>query len=437
MATRNFTRTFELPISSNYINAANFLVFDVVLISLVYLLTSDIMGRLNDSTLRDGEPHRVTILCPPVLGGGLCTTHQARGWVLLILRLLGLGLILMTNMTIKGKNTVSVIKVNSAVLARGNVSKIKDAEDFAEKTLLRSSCQGGREPAKAGNEGNTTILYYGEIRGKERKCITNRSLLNLERTVEFSSQILNRTMTTGKQPCMARARTRFGFKVAEYFCPQATLSCLFAPGEPEPDLESCRGLLEHKGETYICEEGSAFPEMYPPELTEARWVKGLHFRDTFWLDGIFFSTNIMKDAIDAGYAMRTEERTVLEEKKLEKTVIDVLWFVALAFKLMLVFALGLTSFFLKRAGFHTVLHDEQRLAQLLSTRIEENDPYGRRRTTGIEEGSIFLNAEQSTDGLLVTADSRPRRNSQATAPGGAALRPRRNSEIHRLEAMYA
>lgn len=66
-------QSIELKIPSNSATIVNFIVFDVALISLVYLLTEDVVGRMNDRTLRDGKPHRLYILCPPVLGGGLCS----------------------------------------------------------------------------------------------------------------------------------------------------------------------------------------------------------------------------------------------------------------------------------------------------------------------------------------------------------------------------
>ena len=59
-----------------------------------------------------------------------------------------------------------------------------------------------------------------------------------------------------------------------------------------------------------------------------------------------------------------------------------------------------------RAGFHTVLHDEQRLAELLRQRLEEMDP---RLTQAASSNRppIFLTAERATGSMVVSASGRP------------------------------
>lgn len=419
----------ELRISSNYVNVLNFLVFDAVLISLVYLLTADVMGRLNDSTLRDGQSHRLVVTCPPVLGGGLCSTHRLRALLLLTVRLLGLGLILMTNLTIEGETRNNVVNANVTMVVRGNIADIADADEFHNNILRRTSCQGNRPPAKAGNEGNATIVYYGDIRQVREngadglECVTDRSLLT-GTVVEFGSELLRRNMTVEEvNMCPARVRTNGNISTAVYQCPSATLSCLFTSSKTEPDITTCRGIVRHAGETYMTEDGSAYPGM--KNVTLGTWIKGVDVRDTFWLDGFYYSLTTLKDTIDAAYGARMEKRLVKQAKPEEWTVVNPLWFAALVLKLLLVISLGVTSVSLKQANFRTAINDEQRLAELLSTMIEENSMHERRKT-GCEEGSIFLNARRSADGLLVTADIHPRTGQFR----------RRNSDMYRLEEQH-
>lgn len=154
----------EVKLPSAYLNILNFFVFDVALITLVYLLTEDVMGRMNDWTLRDGKPHRLFIICPPVLGGGLCSTSRLRALFFLLARLIGLCLILASGFAIEGKSRLEFFFVNRNIFVRGNLSTIADAETFQEKAILRSSCLDRRPPKASGVEGNATLYTYGELR---------------------------------------------------------------------------------------------------------------------------------------------------------------------------------------------------------------------------------------------------------------------------------
>lgn len=121
-------RNVELRIPPTYLNVLNFLVFDIILILLVYLLSSDVMQRLNDMALRDGKLHRLFITYPPVLGGGLCSTNRLRAQLLLLARLLGLGLILASGLAVKGEARAEPFLASRNVLTHGNASFIKDEE---------------------------------------------------------------------------------------------------------------------------------------------------------------------------------------------------------------------------------------------------------------------------------------------------------------------
>lgn len=75
------------------------------------------------------------------------------------------------------------------------------------------------------------------------------------------------------------------------------------------------------------------------------------------------------------------------------------------------------------------MKDEKRLAALLSSVIEER-AWHMRRKTGVEEGSIFLNAHTSAaSGMLLTADNSPRVDSDRVFRG-------RNEALHRLEMAH-
>ncbi len=87
----------EIDLPSNMVNLINFVIFDILLISLVFFLTTEISGRLNYLSLSDGNPRRLEIRCPPILGGGLCSTSRLRMHCLFFLRFLAFVLIFASN----------------------------------------------------------------------------------------------------------------------------------------------------------------------------------------------------------------------------------------------------------------------------------------------------------------------------------------------------
>lgn len=397
--------SIEWKISSNYVTIINFLIFDVTLISLLYLLTEDVMGRLNDWTLRDGNPHRLFIACPPLLGGGLCTTSRVRAHLMFLIRFLGLGLILMSTLCIQGESRAEIFKVNGNVLTHGNISYVNDPETFNEKVFLRSTCQGSRV------EGNRTIIHHGELRQARKKqgltleCVIDRDLLTGLR-FEYDPRVLSLNVTTGRGCTSKRLTDKRGDSIAVYFCPYATLICLFDPGAVQPNRNTCRGVLRHDGEMYLCEEGAAFPDMFPREPTEMHWARGIAVNDTFWLEAAVHVASL-QDVIDASSVAYMERRLVKKKRNVDWTVINPLWFAVLALKVLLVLVLAVSALFLKKSGYHPVVHDEGCLFGLLYKMIEERT-WPERRKTGLEDHSIFLNVHQSAAGPVIIADIHPR-----------------------------
>lgn len=151
-------KNIKLKIPSTYLNILNFLIFDVALITLVYLLTEDVMGRMNNRALRDGKPHRLFMICPPVLDGGLCTTNRRLAHFLLLARLIWLGLALSSGLAIKRNSRPEYFYANGSVLLRGNISSVE------ERLFLRSGCQDYR-PGTVRAEGVSKL-----------ECITDRAL---------------------------------------------------------------------------------------------------------------------------------------------------------------------------------------------------------------------------------------------------------------------
>ncbi len=92
-------------------------------------------------------------------------------------------------------------------------------------------------------------------------------------------------------------------------------------------------------------------------------------------------------------------------------------------------ALGFTSFSLKRAEFRAVVHEEQRLAELIISELQE-------QWWVHENMSIFLNAAEGKHGLLIYADFQPAGPPTSEVLRQGTLYDRMNTEIHKLEERY-
>lgn len=172
--------------------------------------------------------------------------------------------------------------------------------------------------------------------------------------------------------------------------------------------------------------------MFPAEPTEMFWVSGIDVNDTFWLEVTLFSGN-MKGFIDATSVGAMEQRVVRKSRTVRWTSINPLWFAAFTLQVAVLLVLGFTSLFLKAAGCLAVVHNESSLSMLLSPAMDEK-AWPERRKAGVEEDSIFLNAHQTAGGVLVTANIQPK--SQISSLRRLGEPRHRNSDLHRLEAMY-
>lgn len=243
----------ELPYESTYVNVVNFLIFDITLISLVYYFTTDVMGRFNDADLSSGERRRLFLTDYPLIGGGLCSTRRFRAALLLLARVVGLSLILATNLTIEGE-TKRVSKTTTATLvAQGDISNYT-REQMLEALFMRSGCQSSRQyQISPSDPENHTVLFYGEIR--DQKCEVDQPDL-FENAVKFSAKLVRENITVGNCP-RREVRNYSDVRTAVFHCDNGIVQCLFLSEIPQRvDLASCRAWYEYKNIQYISGEGN-------------------------------------------------------------------------------------------------------------------------------------------------------------------------------------
>eukprot|EP00171_Calliarthron_tuberculosum_P013884 IDg13884t1 len=167
-------KKYTVFVESSYLNVANFLVFEVLIISFVFFLTSDISGRLNYRSLLTGEAKRLFVLSPPLLGGGLCSTSVLSAALMLVIRAFALLIVLGTALSMDGR-TINVRRTHEAlVYVPTPITKNITFRDFAAAVSRRGSCQTTQDG----------FIYFGIIyAGNSTKCEVD--VRNLDDQIRF------------------------------------------------------------------------------------------------------------------------------------------------------------------------------------------------------------------------------------------------------------
>ena len=368
-----FYNSTTLNIPSNWANLANFLVFDVILITLVFAITSDLAGRLNGWSLSDGKVHPLYILSPPVVGGGLSSIRKFRGYALAFVRLFALVLVLVSNACIEGSDVFLAKLESRQILTIGNVLNITETQ-YENNIMLRSGC---RKQLRDGHTlyGDLRVLPDGTI-----QCVTDERLL---RRPFITSGYVNVSLDTGIcEPArkvlskIYRSHLVFNITYRVIQCERATLRCI----EPNAGLrlvgETCRGIVKGRSEnsgTYLCDEGEISVGNIPIRRT-CLGVENLDFRTAEWVDAAMFFSKVspyLIDEIMAMFAVLPVRKDVLVETRTPVTYISPMWFVVMSLKLMILVGLVLSSGWLWKNGYSPVAHDEPRLADLILAGLEE------------------------------------------------------------------
>ncbi len=382
-----------LPISSKLVQPLNFAVFDIVLISLVFHFSSDVAGRLNDVVLRHGAPERLHINCPPVIGGGLVSTRKVHVALLLLVRVVGLALILASELTLNGITQRVDFTVQDKLMQAGQVTNFS-REQYQHSIIRRTSCIAS----------NGTLMYYGLVIGDKNECVTDLDVV-FDKAVRFGLDIVNETMGLGK---ILRRRRRG--RLHEIYHERGIMQCENIGGKLNND--SCRAVLKFNNVTYLSESGAVRPAM-PDEPTEARIIENHDWQDDRWFDGGLIELDFnLVDAIHAVYGASVQNTTITLKRGENRTDVSVLWLAALLGKVLIVVALALAIVVLRAKGYRVVVNDERRLVELLRRRIEEADP----RLTRDGEPNIFLNAaRQPSRRLHIVAAGHPGAPQASTA----------------------
>lgn len=390
-------------VASTWVNVANFVLFDIVLISILFFVTTDIAGRFNHKDIYSGDPYRLFLICPPLIGGGLGSTSSFRISLLLIVRMFGIGLIFVSNFAISGKSVVDTIERNVTIVTPGSVENFS-VEDILKAVDLRSNCWITQQ-----NTPEQGVLVYGEIRNGE--CSQQPDVL--DNAVQISLGLNFHNISTGKcQP--HEVRTGQHSRRAIFACDYANILCYFEENNPRKvKLDTCRAWIEYKNESYVVDNMLSLSIQVRPGMPEtpieAFKAKNLDASNIDWLsDKLWdFTFNVIDD-VHAIYGAGRENRTVKEDKTVPATTVARLWFIVLGLKVVLTLLLILTSISLWAFGYRPMANDEKNLVKILQRRVEENN-LRQRILAPNDRSSVYLLADlnDSNNRVQVFATGKP------------------------------
>ncbi len=365
------SRVLEIWLPSNLVNLFNFIIFDILLISVVFYLTTEISGRLNYLSLSNGSPRKLEIQCPPLLGGGLCSTSRVRMYCLFFLRFLAFALIFASNLAIDGVSKNEIITKFGVRRVPGSLD-ILTYQKFKRLVDLRLSCQIARKG----------FVYFGELRENDR-CERDVSLLS--DPVAFSLN-LQRIDVKPRLCKIQETAEAADVTLRDYRCENARIQCLVPNvSRFDPDPRGCLAVMEDRGTTYGC--SVLVKEVDGVWTGECRVIRNFRVKDDRWFGAFAKGTATFYASIGITTIARTENTTLkFQGEEKDVTQVHYAWFVLFGAKVCLALALAGVTAYLVGIGARCVVHDEKSLASLLSATVNQY-------STLRQDDSIYLNAK--------------------------------------------
>lgn len=362
-----------IKLASSYVNFLNFLLFDVLLISLIFFFTADICGRLNFLSLLDGSTKPLVAVSPPLFGGGLCSTGKCRAHIMLAVRITAVMLVFATAFAIDGatevqkRNRMEKVRVPGPFPKNGNISQ------FMEAVNLQKTCQ-------ISSQG---LIYFGKLY-ENGDCEIDTSLLQDQIRFKTLPEWINVTLTCER----TRIDNKHGRALYEHNCSQQSslIHCFQKHGHSFSAIE-CRGVVQVRGSDFVC---LAFTDRQGDSwLGNCRRAFNLRRANNYWNTTTRIGNANLVESIGATNVMALKEQQVSYYYKQKVTFVDKMWFGFFAAKLAIVVALFAISALLRAKNLRCVLHDEQELIHLLRLNISQQVGHAN------NEVSLYLHGSSS------------------------------------------
>lgn len=353
-------------LQSDYFNVINFLLFDIVLASLVFYLTADIAGRVNSASALQNLGNRLQPFNPPLVGVGLTCTRRNVFRALALVRACAMLLVLATNFLIEGASVDRKTPRSGNVVVLGKINDNATQVNVRQLMLKRRGCQGRTED----------FMYYGQLE-TNGKCE-----LRLEYIVPGAGSVHFGLKFEQKEIKLTECKKSQVNIVLQFFCKQGVVACLGEQGAPlKVKNTTCRGTLlapgpNQKDETHLCEGPGIDPEGKGGKV-RCRLARNGPHNLTTWVPFTALRARTIRDAYDAVHAAGSKRMQVFDivENAVPVSEVKWAWFYILGFKVLSIVTLVVIAIVLKCKGYERVANDEFGIGSLLaqSTTIDNAD----------------------------------------------------------------
>lgn len=359
-----------IPLSPNVFNVINSVLLDVVACALGFHLTSEICGRLNSRATRTNRDVPLVRRSIPLLGGGLIATSRRTITLLTLVRLILFALIFAADFLTEGRTSNVTVKREAIVRTYGPPTVKLSVSNMFPLILLRRGCQS------SDSEG---FAYYGEIREHNgvTSCMTDLKLIRGD-PVRFAQHLSRLNIDLRNDGC----NITFNNYRHIHRCRHATVLCM-GP-EDHPVTESCGGVLQVNGKSYLCNGPSLHMDTQtgPSASILCREAINLNLKDDLWLDIYGRYVSSTQEAFDALFVSGKESRVVNFVERRDRSITSMypayLVIVGIEFSVLLVLTAVVLA--LHCFGFNKCASDENGLGTLVEGMdVRNSNPFSQRR----------------------------------------------------------
>lgn len=369
-----------VQLSSAVFNVLNFLLFDIILASIVFWLTADIAGLVNSASALQQLDNQLHAYNPPLVGVGLTCTRRRVFRVLALIRAIAMLGVLATNFLIEGASCGRLTNVERNVLVRADINPFENLGKVRDFALRRRSCMGRTD----------TEVYYGELHVGER-CELDRALITTP-IVYFGLDFVNRTIELPKNPCEFYTDDNATQHMHRYTCEGLGVIGCEVDTNYNSIPETCVGVVladDHRSNKtgkieYMCEGEGLLP--FPNRTTDqvrCRMARNALTNDTSWVPLVNNKAKTLRDTIDAVYGAGVQKTSVRvvgtkPSETIEVAQLDSLYFWVLGAKLLLIVLLIVIDVSMRARGLVPAANNEFGLGSLLTQaarapRVGEDD----------------------------------------------------------------
>ena len=386
-----------LPVPSDWTNVINGILFEIMLVTLIFFLTADVCARLNYLALVDGSVQDLVVMSPPLVGGGVISTSRQRTLFMIVLRSLGIFLIFGTALTIDGDTIDVLLRSTKTMRSPGELPNLNMTGDVAFEAVnelidLRYTCTV--------NYNNSMVFGHLEVEGY---CETDDRLLQNAVSISSGLELTSRSFSSGCQTKKIPFIEKKGYVVESVIttCEQvgrkANVYCILKRTGSVVDFSNCVASLKLNPTKFaVCEHFKQVVQAPSVSInTSCHPAANLGDVQDHWQKAAEITRSLtIIDFLGAVSVAGKQTKEVERYEERDVTRLHYMWFLCLAIKLVLLLFLGLLSVHLRCRGARRVLNDDRALLSLLKQKL--GDWIG--GSNSHEQATIYLHLQTNEEG---------------------------------------